>query len=116
MTEHLRRRSRDDRGTDQPSISAREAAQLAPEYFTEITNRRRERTTGVEATDEGGWTVEVEVVEDRRIPSTADILALYEIELDGDGELLAWQRTRRYMRGQVRDAEETDLPTSTDET
>ena len=114
MTDHSRRRSGDDRDADQPSIPAREAVKLAPEYITEITQRRPEQTTAVEATDEGGWIVEVQVVEDRRIPPSADMLALYEIELDGDGELLAYQRTRRYMRGQALDAEETDLPKSTE--
>jgi hypothetical protein len=37
------------------------------------------------------------------------MLALYEIELDGDGELLAYRRTRRYIRGQALDAERTVL-------
>ena len=80
-------------------IAALEAAQLAPKYVGEITNRQPARITAVEPTDEGGWIVEVEVVEDQRIPSSADMLALYEIELDLDGELLGYGRTRRYMRG-----------------
>jgi hypothetical protein len=43
--------------------------------------------------------VEVEVVEDRRIPSSGDILALYEAEMDMEGNLLAYRRIRRYRRG-----------------
>jgi len=82
-------------------IVAREAAQLAPKYITEMTRRQPERITAVEPDDQGGWIVEVEVVEDRRIPSSADMLALYEIELDVDGALLGYGRTRRYMRGQA---------------
>jgi gas vesicle protein GvpO len=82
------------------SIRAREAVRLGPKYITDITGREPERLTGVEPTDEGGWIVEAELVEERRIPSSADMLALYEIELDADGELLAYARTRRYMRGQ----------------
>ena len=81
------------------SIAAREAAQLAPKYITEMTHRQPERITAVAPDDEGGWIVEVEVVEDRRIPSSADMLALYEIELDAEGALLGYGRTRRYMRG-----------------
>jgi hypothetical protein len=54
--------------------------------------------TSVMPTDDG-WTVEVEVVEDRRIPSSTDMLALYEVVLDLDGELLSYRRTRRYVRG-----------------
>ena len=48
-----------------------------------------------------GWVVEFEVIEERRIPSSADILAIYEVELDPDGEMLAFHRTRRYHRGQT---------------
>ena len=116
MTEHSRGRGGDDRDGDKPSIPAREAVQLAPEYITEITHRRPEQTTAVEATDEGGWMVEVQVLEDRRIPPSADMLALYEVELDCNGELLAYQRTRRYMRGQGLDGQETDLDTGTVQT
>jgi Gas vesicle synthesis protein GvpO len=109
MTEHPRARSGDDRDADQHSILAREAVRLAPEYVKEITGRRPVQMTGVAPTDEGGWIVEVEVVEDRRIPSSADILALYEIELDADGILLAYRRTRRYRRGEALDGEQAAL-------
>jgi len=109
MTEHPRARSRDHRDPDQPSIRAREAVLLAPEYITEITGRRPVQITGLAPTDEGGWIAEVEIVEDRRIPPSADMLALYEIELDADGILLAYRRTRRYMRGHALDADQTAL-------
>jgi hypothetical protein len=39
------------------------------------------------------------------------MLALYEIELDADGELLPYRRSRRYRRGQVLDGEQTALDT-----
>jgi len=52
-------------------------------------------------TDGGGWLIEVEVVEARRIPTTSDILALYEVLLDADGELLSYRRIRRYPRGRT---------------
>jgi hypothetical protein len=111
MADRTRARSRNDSDADQPLMHAVDAAQLAPKYMTAVIDRQPRQITGVEPTDEGGWIVEAEVVEDRRIPSTADILALYEIELDADGELLAYRRTRRYMRGQrwlpVQDAEPT---------
>ena len=41
----------------------------------------------------------MDVIEDRRIPSSTDILATYEAELDNDGELLSYRRVRRYSRG-----------------
>jgi hypothetical protein len=100
MGHDMREPSRNVPDTDQPSIRAREAAQLAVTYATLVIDRQPTQITAVEATDEGDWLVEAEVVEDRRFPSTADMLALYEIELDADGDLLAYRRTRRYMRGE----------------
>jgi Gas vesicle synthesis protein GvpO len=84
-----------------PLIAALEAVQLGPEYMAEISHRQPTRVTAVEPADEGRWIVEVEMIEDRRIPSSADMLALYEIELDAEGALLGYARTRRYMRGQT---------------
>ena len=48
-----------------------------------------------------GWTVGLEVVEVRRIPDSTDILATYEVELDGDGGVLRFERTRRYSRSEA---------------
>ena len=57
-----------------------------------------EGVTGVERSQDG-WLVTVEVVEDRRIPSSTDMLSTYEAEIDGDGELLSYRRVQRYARG-----------------
>jgi hypothetical protein len=100
MGRNTRERSRNDRDATQSSIRAREAAQLALRFATAVIDRQPTQITAVEPADEGVWIVEAEVVEDRRIPSAADMLALYEFELDADGDLLAYRRTRRYMRGQ----------------
>lgn len=102
MAQRTRARSDDDRDAPQPGLTAREAVGLARQYISEMTQRETVQVTSVEPTQEGGWVVEVEVIEDRRIPSTSDILALYEVELDADGELLAYHRTRRYLRGETR--------------
>ena len=81
-------------------VSAQEAAELARQYIAEMTERQPVQMTSVSPTEDG-WLMEVEVIEDRRIPSSSDILALYEVELDASGELLAYRRTRRYLRGQT---------------
>jgi hypothetical protein len=73
------------------------AAQAARELL-ELTGKQAEGVTGLEKTDDG-WTVQVEVVEVRRIPDTTDVLALYEIQADGHGALLGYRRVRRYTRG-----------------
>ena len=80
------------------SFTARQAARAALRQIVELTAKKAESITGVERREDG-WTVSIEVVEDRRIPSSADILATYETRIDGDGELMSYRRVRRYSRG-----------------
>jgi len=82
-------------------MTAREAAATARDYITELGGQEPVAMTSVELTDEDGWVIQFEVLEQRRIPSSSDILALYDVEIDSDGELLAFRRTRRYLRGQT---------------
>jgi hypothetical protein len=79
-------------------LSAAEAAQTGLHQIAELTGRQPEGVTGVEPIEDG-WLVGVEVLEDRRIPSSADILAIYETEFDLSGQLLSYRRVRRYGRG-----------------
>jgi len=79
-------------------LTAREAARAALRQVVELTGKDAESITDVDRTEEG-WTIGVEVVEDSRIPSSADILATYEARIDEDGELMSYRRTRRYPRG-----------------
>ncbi|MER6950174.1 gas vesicle protein GvpO [Nonomuraea sp. NPDC000554] len=80
------------------SLSAATAGELGLRHIADLTCREIEGVTRVMPEDEG-WLVDVEVVEDRRVPSSGDILALYEAELDMEGNLLAYRRLRRYRRG-----------------
>jgi len=90
-----RRRSRRGPGD---GLTAAKAGQAALRQIAELTGKQSEGVTGVEPADDG-WVVGVEVVEDRRIPSSTDILAIYETELDMHGELVSYRRVRRYPRG-----------------
>ncbi|MFI6793784.1 gas vesicle protein GvpO [Nonomuraea sp. NPDC050383] len=79
-------------------LSAATAGETGLRHIAGLTAREPEGVTLVKPGD-NGWTVDVEVVEDRRIPSSGDILALYEAELDAEGDLLSYRRLRRYRRG-----------------
>ena len=83
---------------DGSSLTVRDAARAALRQIVELTAKQAESITGVER-GEDGWMVSLEVVEDRRIPSSADILATYETSIDEDGELISYRRVRRYSRG-----------------
>ena len=82
----------------QRRLSAAAAGREGLDQIIELTGKDAESVTGVKRSKDG-WLVTVEVVEDHRIPSSTDILASYEAELDEDGELLSYHRTRRYSRG-----------------
>lgn len=103
MAGRTTRAGRDDDSDDRepeepPAVSAAEAAGIAVRHIVELTTREPRGATSVVPTDDG-WRVEVEVVEDRRIPSSTDTLALYQVDIDLDGMLLSYRRTRRYPRG-----------------
>jgi hypothetical protein len=82
-----------------------------PNEFTDMAEQAREllrSVRGVEAESvsgltrtSNGWKVTLEVVELRRIPESTDVLASYNVELDGDGKLLGFERGRRYHRSQA---------------
>jgi hypothetical protein len=78
--------------------TASQVAAQAAQQLIELTGKGVEGVTGLERTDDG-WKVHVEVVEVRRIPDTTDILALYEVQVDEDGDLIGYRRLRRYARG-----------------
>jgi Gas vesicle synthesis protein GvpO len=83
---------------DESAMTAARAGQAALRQIAELTGKEPEGITGVEPTDDG-WVVGVEVVEDRRIPSSTDILATYEAEFDEGGDLISYRRVKRYSRG-----------------
>jgi Gas vesicle synthesis protein GvpO len=83
-------------------IPAKVAARRAAEDVAEFTGLRPENVVAIEPRD-GDWyvDVEVEVVESHRIPDTTDILAIYQVRLDRDGNMRSYRRTRKYSRGQL---------------
>ena len=86
------------RATAPKRATASQVAARAAQELLELTGKGAEGVTGLERTDDG-WKVQVEVVEVRRIPDTTDVLALYEVQVDEDGDLMGYRRLRRYARG-----------------
>lgn len=93
-----RRGSDAPRAESAPRTSPARMAATAAGQLLELTGRATEGIIGLEKQDDG-WTVQVEVVEVRRIPNTTDVLALYEIDADDKGNLQGYRRIRRYARG-----------------
>ena len=77
-----------------------EVATQARELLRALRGVEAENVSGIGRTPHG-WKVTLEVVELRRIPESTDVLASYEVELDGDGKLLGFERGGRYTRSQA---------------
>ncbi|MEV5483351.1 MULTISPECIES: gas vesicle protein [Streptomyces] len=78
-----------------PAAMRRAAAQLAQMLQCEPGS-----VSALKGTDDG-WSADVEIVEIQRVPDTASVLASYRVHLDEQGELVGYERTRRYARGQI---------------
>ncbi|QFR01277.1 gas vesicle protein [Streptomyces phaeolivaceus] len=77
-----------------------EVLRHARTQLAELTGMAPESVSSFEQT-EGGWTLEVEVLEIARVPDTMSLLASYRVELDSEGELTGYRRVRRYERGRA---------------
>lgn len=67
-----------------------------------LIGRPVEAVTGIEKNG-SEWTVTVEVVELERIPNTTDVLGVYEVKVDKNGDLTGTRRTRRFYRSEAGD-------------
>jgi hypothetical protein len=81
-------------------VSAPEAMRSAIAQLSELLGRAPESVSSLKPTEEG-WEAEVEVVELERIPATTSVMASYQVVLDPAGQLLAYERGRRYTRSQI---------------
>ncbi|UNR59134.1 gas vesicle protein [Streptomyces sp. A10(2020)] len=99
-TRPARRSTASEGSRTEPARGARGAAERACEGLADLIGHRTEGVSAVRKAEEHpGWRVDVDVLEVPRIPDTTSLLATYEVELDGDGELLEYRRVRRYRRG-----------------
>jgi hypothetical protein len=81
-------------------LTAKGAIRRSIEQLEELMGRTPESVIAVDR-EEDGWKVSLELVESRRIPDTADILAEYVAHVDDRGELTGYRRVARYSRGRV---------------
>ncbi|MGA5564345.1 gas vesicle protein [Streptomyces platensis] len=81
-------------------VSAPRAMRYAADQLKELLGRAPESVSAVQPTADG-WQADVEVLELERVPGTTSVMATYRVVLDKEGELVAYERTRRYTRGQI---------------
>lgn len=81
-------------------MMASEIARLAKDELSGITGLEPNTVSGVRH-EEDGWHVTVEMVDLERIPPSTDVLDTYEVILSEDGDLMGYQRVKRYYRGEA---------------
>ncbi len=81
-------------------IAAPTAMRHAAGQLAQMLQCEPASVSALKATDDG-WSADVEVVEIERVPDTASVMASYRVHLDAQGQLLGYERTRRYGRGQI---------------
>jgi hypothetical protein len=92
------RRSAAPSGKDQEPLGLADAVRAATREFTELTGHEPDAVTGAKSTEDG-WSMLVDVVELERVPSTSSVLATYRVDVGQRGQLLSYERLRRFNRG-----------------
>jgi hypothetical protein len=94
-----------DGGTDGKARAQRgwQVALEAARQLQQLTGSEVEGVTGLRRTDDG-WRVQVDVLELHRVPSTTDVIASYDVDVDPEGDLVGYHRQHRFVRGEVNDA------------
>jgi Gas vesicle synthesis protein GvpO len=83
---------------------ARRVVETAREQLAALLGKEPDSISGLDRSGDH-WIVTLEVVELARIPESTDVLASYEVELDGDRNLVRYTRRRRYYRSQADDGD-----------
>jgi hypothetical protein len=83
-------------------MSVPEIANRAKDQLSSLTGLKASTVSSLSHEDDG-WHIVADLIEMKRIPDSADILATYEVRLDEKGNLISYERTRRYTRGQIND-------------
>lgn len=83
-------------------FTAMDAAREAGNQMEALVRMKVDSVSAV-SRSEDGWNIVVNVVELARIPHSTDVLASYNVSLDGEGNLLSYNRGNRYTRDQTGD-------------
>jgi hypothetical protein len=81
-------------------MNADEIIKRAQEEFARLSKIPVDGVTGLSKSEEG-WVVSLEGLERRAIPDTMDVLGLYEVRLDNEGNLLGFDRKKLRKRGET---------------
>jgi hypothetical protein len=81
-------------------MNAEDIIRKAQEDYSRVSKTKVDGVTGLSKTDDG-WVVLLEALERRAIPDTMDVLGVYEVRVDNEGNLLGFQRKKLRKRGET---------------
>jgi len=81
-------------------LTIKDISEKAQEELRQITGFRSESMTSIKK-EETGWLMTIELLEKEGIPDRTDILGLYEVKVDGKGNLTSYERRALRKRGDV---------------
>jgi len=84
--------------------SMQELIKKAREELSKVTGLELSTTIGA-AKEDKGWKVTLEMVEKHSIPDQMDILAVYDVMLDDDGNVIEFNRARLRKRADTETVE-----------
>ena len=84
-------------GAGPPIMSGADIAKLAKDEMSKLTGLQPDSVCGLRH-ESDGWHVTLDMVELERIPQSSDVLDTYEAILDDQGNVVNYQRTRRFSR------------------
>ena len=93
--DEVARDGQDEKPANRCSLT--EVVRRALAQFTALSGFEPESVSGVKRVDDG-WSLLVDVVEVDRVPSTMSVLASYRVDTDVRGDLISYERLRRFTR------------------
>lgn len=86
--------------TESSTVPALARVTKVKEQFQALTGLEPVSVSGLARVD-GGWEIQVDVVEVPRVPDTASLMATYRVTTDEAGDVTGYERVRRFNRGAV---------------
>ena len=81
-------------------MKAHEIGALAKSELQSLTGLEVETVSSIQRQGDA-WDVTVDLIELHMTPNTRDVLAVYDVQLDNEGNLVGYRRMGRYVRSQV---------------
>jgi hypothetical protein len=83
-------------------MNTEEITKKAQEEFARLSKLPVNAVIGLSKTEEG-WVVSLEALERKAIPDTMDVIGLYEVRLDDEGNLLGFERKKLRKRAETKE-------------